>query len=560
MVVWLVALGCGSGPTIEERVQAAEEHLRDGREALALTSLYAILDGEPDEPAANALLGEIHLARGDPSLAVWALTRAFESQALRLRIGLPLARVLFELAAPAAALDVLDRMPASARPDLERVHLRAELLLSLARPDRALAELEQAAAAVATAAPATVFAHADLRSRAFAKLGRPDRAREEWTPWLDASDVSRPGQGVAVATPSGTGLEWAGLACLRRAERLVFSAGSEAEAGERAYSVCEERFGADDRVVAAVAADAWRRNQTERALGLQAQLVARRPDDFTAAARLAGWLATSGRGKDARRRIREAAETFERGRMRRPGPASTRTRSPHFPAQVTRERQTFQTRSGDGPPAFDASGAWRFTGDFLRQLGDLAGARMAWQRALAMAPDSGDALRFALGDLAVEEDEIARARRWQAELTDPRLRALLAGSIAWREGEARRALDAFEVGLRGWPGNAGARALAGQAALALGEEDRALSHLREAVRAAPASTDAARTLARIHADRGEAAAALRFAHLHLVSRPWDGDPASYAIAIASATELGRREEAAQLRARLRALQSDSAGD
>jgi tetratricopeptide (TPR) repeat protein len=87
---------------------------------------------------------------------------------------------------------------------------------------------------------------------------------------------------------------------------------------------------------------------------------------------------------------------------------------------------------------------------------------------------------------------------------------MIRGRIFLARGDAEAALAAFDEGIANWPGNAGARYLAGIAALQLGNFERAIVELRESVRVDDSATEAARILARLHFDRREYHQAIAF--------------------------------------------------
>ena len=70
-----------------------------------------------------------------------------------------------------------------------------------------------------------------------------------------------------------------------------------------------------------------------------------------------------------------------------------------------------------------------------------------------------------------------------AGIEDPVYRQLIEGRVSLMRGDAAGALALLDAAVQQWPDNPGARYLAGLAALQTGEIDRAISHLREAVRA-----------------------------------------------------------------------------
>jgi len=100
-----------------------------------------------------------------------------------------------------------------------------------------------------------------------------------------------------------------------------------------------------------------------------------------------------------------------------------------------------------------------------------------------------------------------------------------------------------------WPNNAGARYIAGQAALQMGDLQRALAEYREATRISDEATDAALAMARIYYSLNKFPAAGQFAERHIAKRPFvNGD--AHIIAIRAAAEQGQWEKTTGLLANL----------
>src|SRR5258706_3214111 len=157
-------------------------------------------------------------------------------------------------------------------------------------------------------------------------------------------------------------------------------------------------------------------------------------------------------------------------------------------------------------------------------------------RALAaieeVAKQSGggdERVRFMLADALIDVGDFDRARAVADGLSRADYAQLLRGRILLTQGDPAGALAEFEQGIRAWPNNASARFLAGLAARDLGDYDRAISELRESVRANNAETDAALELARIYFERGEYPQAGPFAQQSLVRGGGPQQPGAYHI-------------------------------
>ena len=148
--------------------------------------------------------------------------------------------------------------------------------------------------------------------------------------------------------------------------------------------------------------------------------------------------------------------------------------------------------------SFKSAGAWDLLSNYYRRAGQSQKALDALEKVIELSGEPSDRLRFVHADLLIDLDQLDRAEAVAKELEEPTYAKLIRGRIQLERGDAKAALESFEQGIRNWPNNAGARYLAGIAARQLGDYDRAISELREAVRIDNVGTDAARVLARIH--------------------------------------------------------------
>jgi len=186
---------------------------------------------------------------------------------------------------------------------------------------------------------------------------------------------------------------------------------------------------------------------------------------------------------------------------------------------------------------FDTRQAWQMLSVFLRRQGRITESREALEKALERSPQQPPALLFALADVLIAEGNYERAEKVADSLQEPSYRTLLRGSLALAKGDPAAALKFLESGLRLWPNNASARYLAGQAALHMGDLERALAEYREATRISEEGTDAALAMARIYFSLHKFPAAEQFAERHIKSRPFVNADA-HIIAIRAATEQG----------------------
>jgi len=175
------------------------------------------------------------------------------------------------------------------------------------------------------------------------------------------------------------------------------------------------------------------------------------------------------------------------------------------------------------------------------------------QRALAVIDkildekgDAGEPLQFLRADLLIDVGELDRAEELANRLEEPSYANMIRGRILLARGDPEAALAAFDRGIADWPSNAGARYLAGIAALQLGNFERAIVELRESVRVDDSATEAARILAQLYLDRGEFAQAIAFsaiAQQHGGPDQRAGDLKLYARALAALAEFDRARSA-----------------
>jgi tetratricopeptide (TPR) repeat protein len=160
--------------------------------------------------------------------------------------------------------------------------------------------------------------------------------------------------------------------------------------------------------------------------------------------------------------------------------------------------------------SFKSAGAWNLLAGFYRSQGQSEKALEALEKVAELSGGGDDQVRFTQADVLIDVGQLDRAEEVAGKLQEPTYARLLRGRILLARGDPKGALEHFDHGIRAWPNNAGARFLAGQAALALGDFDRAVSELREAVRVDNSATEAAHMLLRLHYGRGEYQEAVRF--------------------------------------------------
>ena len=88
---------------------------------------------------------------------------------------------------------------------------------------------------------------------------------------------------------------------------------------------------------------------------------------------------------------------------------------------------------------------------------------------------------FAYGDVLIQTGERERVEQIVEFIEEPVYRVLLRARLKQSQGDVRGALDDYNEAFRSWSSNAGARYLAAEAALALGEFEEASNHYTDSL-------------------------------------------------------------------------------
>jgi tetratricopeptide (TPR) repeat protein len=192
---------------------------------------------------------------------------------------------------------------------------------------------------------------------------------------------------------------------------------------------------------------------------------------------------------------------------------------------------------------FGSAAAWNLLAVYYRRTDDSEKALAALEKVIELTAGGGDELRFTQADVLVDLEQFDRAEEVVKSLDEPIYATLIRGRIQLANGEPAAALESFEKGIRHWPNNPGARYLAGVAAYELGDWERAISELREAMRADSKQAQAAQLLARIHYDRGDYQKAVDFSAAAVRRSGETRQPEDFVLATRALTQLGEFEKA-----------------
>ncbi|MEE3328911.1 MAG: tetratricopeptide repeat protein [Myxococcota bacterium] len=145
----------------------------------------------------------------------------------------------------------------------------------------------------------------------------------------------------------------------------------------------------------------------------------------------------------------------------------------------------------------------------------------------SLIPEEG---LFAYGDILIQTGDLDRVRLIMESIEEPVFVLLLQARLKLVEGDPRGALEDYEEAFRFWSSNAGARYLAAEAALKVGEFDTAMNHYMDSLRADAPATDAGIVLARLQLYQGLPRPALDTIIFYLQNAP-EGKDRMVAIAM-----------------------------
>ena len=451
-----------------------------GLYAETIEQLRELLAEDPDQSEANYRLGTALLRTGQATLALWPLHKAAVSEAYAVPAGLALASTLLGQSQPEEAFEAANGV-LQIEPDDERaLAIRAQAALAIAEPEQALADAER----LVEISPDRYLS---LRAAALAELGRLDEAEQSYAEIASAAEQLDP--------------LTAWQACFAVASFYAEKREDAERAGEQIQR-CLEPNPASPAAVRLAVQLYDRLERPEQATATLRRAVEAEPGELRLRQSLADRLLAEDKPDEAEAQLREAAEALE---------------TPQ---------------------------AWYALANLQRKAGKPELAQVAIERALELAPGNPEELRFVLADLLAEQGELEEAERLAGELTEPAYRDIARGRILLERGESVEALAALGSGIQLWPNNAGARLLAAEAALDLGDTERAMIELREATRLGREDNDAALLLGRLYLARGDFESANTLLRRHVEARGFTG-PEAHLLLASVAAQRGRLGEARQ---------------
>jgi tetratricopeptide (TPR) repeat protein len=448
-------LGCGGD--VEARMAEVRALQDVGQFSASIDELREILAIRPDDPEASYRLGVALVQTGESSRAVWPLQKASESPDYAVPASLLLASAHFANGNFEAVVAATDRVLEIDPDRMVALRMRAKGNLGAGKLEAAMADTDR----LLEASPDDYSINL-LRATILADSGRLDEA--------EAANARLKEIGEASGDPSTAPRACLVPAAFAKDQRKDFAK------AEKLFEECLEKYPANAFVTGEAMSFYDAIGKPDRATELIRESAAKAPENLSLQASLASRLETTGDVEGAEAVLKAAVESFK------------------------------------------SAGAWDLLANYYRRVDQPEKALEALEKVIDLSGDPGDRLRFIHADLLIDLDQLDRAEEVAKKLEEPTYAKLIRGRIQLERGDAQAALESFEQGIRNWPNNAGARYLAGIAARQLGDFDRAISELREAVRIDNTGTDAARALTRMHYQRGEWQDAIKSARVAL-NRP-----------------------------------------
>jgi tetratricopeptide (TPR) repeat protein len=482
----VAALACQGD--IEARMAEVRALQDVGQFSASIEELREILAIVPDLPEASYRLGVALVQTGEPSRAVWALEKAAESDEYEIPASLLLASAHYSAQNFEATVTAANRVLERDPDRLPALRMRAMGYVGSGNLEAALEDAQR----LREAKPDDYSTMA-LYATILADMHRLDEA--------EAAHVEMKRIALESGDPPTEHRGCVALAMFFRDYR------KDNERAEELYDECLERYPTSSFVVSESVRFFESQGKTERATEVIRRAVEGAPENLSLRSQLASRLANSGDSEAAEQVLLEAVDSFK------------------------------------------SAGAWSLLANFQRREGQPEKALEAMEKVAELSGGGDDATRFTQADLLIDLGRLEEAEGIAEDLEQPTYAVLLRGRIALERDDPGTALRLFDEGIRAWPDNAGARYLAGMAALDLGDADRAISELREAVRADPQATAAAEVLARLYYERGDYADSIRFGRSAL-KRGASDRVEVLALATRSLVELERYDEARGMAQRL----------
>ena len=176
LVFGLVALvGIGCAGDVESRLEQVRALQDAGDFSNSIPALREILESYPDHAEANHLLGVALVQTQRPTLAIWPLRKAAESDEFAVPAGVLLASTLLSTSGFEEAISATDKLLGKDPQHVGALLIRVQALLGVARNEEALADADRV-----LAIKPDHFQALAARGTALQALGRTQEAEENF--------------------------------------------------------------------------------------------------------------------------------------------------------------------------------------------------------------------------------------------------------------------------------------------------------------------------------------------------------------------------------------------
>lgn len=452
LVLSALALGCSGD--IESRMAEVRVLQDVGQFTASIDELREILAISPELPEANYRIGVALQQTGNPSRAVWALQKASETPDYQIQATLLLASVQFNLSNFEESIRSANRVLEIDPKRGVALQIRSKANLAINALDEALADTTR----LMELAPDD-YTNLVVHATVLAEMGRMEEAEVAQFLVKERAEASGDPQTASRGCLSPALFAKLDLKNIARAEEL--------------YEDCASKYPDDAFVIPHIVSFMDSIGKADRGTELIERAVKEAPESLALRSTLAARLAAAGENEKAEAVLLEAVNSFS------------------------------------------SAAAWNLVVGFNRHLGNPEKALEAIDKVIELTGGGSDLVRFTRADLLIDVGDLEQAEQVAQGLDEPTYTTMLRGRIHLVRGNAKEALAAFDEGIANWPNNAGARYLAGAAAMQLGDFERAIVEFRESVRVDNTETDAARALAHLYFERGDYNQAVNFASIAL---------------------------------------------
>lgn len=443
----------------------------------ALVLLREGLAESPDDAALNLEYGRALIANGEPSLAVWSLTKAGHDPALEKEASLLLAQAQMATNDYEEAVKTLQTLLEKDPDHLDALRVLVEARLEARQPEQALEEVEHAL----DLAPDDLGLQMS-RMRVFLYLDRQEEAAEV------LADIRKKIPSLEQIDPEQSEF-LAGRYCA--IEAMFTHEIGESDKARSLFEECLEDQPTHPQVISSATSFFDEIGDPDAATEVLRKALASDPTDLQRRVALSMRLDRLGKPDESEALLREVTES--------------------------------------------QPDVWAALVDHYLDVDDPKKALEALDQAFAVVatevPGDWRAIR---ADLLIQTGRLDEADRAIGEIDEEVYATTARGRLELARGNPAKALEYLERGIRLWPDGTLARYLAAQAAEQLGDFEKAESEYREAYRSDQAYTDAGRQLAELLATRGLPSDATTLLMAYLQAKP--DDALGYERAIGYALE------------------------